>query len=429
MSRQRLHILYLIHDLFHHSRYHSQNTPLEVSVPQTLQPVLPDLIQLAASQDKPKVAKRLADLLDIWRKEGYFTKAELANLQNSLSTSPTTSDSALQSDTKSANVVSDLPYNIPSTHGDPSLPFYDLPAANLLHLIVPNSSQSIRPTDVKALQLSAGPADESLVHALKDFLRDVDRMDNSFAKFEDEGISIEVDELGQIQHQNEAQDIAGDTYYGWSRTFCDKMKSRDKTHVSGGTSRRSHSPNSSRSPSRSRSRTRSRNRSHSHSRTQRKRRRYSESSSEISRSPRSFNRSTSPEKESQDLRRYEGSHEDKSNPGQYTTQTPHPQRPRFEPSNQFNMTAPPPVIPFANPPYQQVSPGVTTVFPPPPPNWTGRWPPPPPPPNFPGGHNNVGLPFPPSIANLPFPPGLPPLPPGKPYHNEQNGYGQQFDRR
>ncbi|KAK5058788.1 hypothetical protein LTR84_011052 [Exophiala bonariae] len=436
VSRQRLHILYLLHDLFHHAKYHTRNPPVEISVPQSLQPVLPDLIQLASSQRKPKVTKRLVDLLDIWRQEDYFTKTEQAHLQNSLSASPTTSEPASQNDTKSAGAITELPYNIPSTHGDPSLPFYDLPAANLMHLIVPNSSQSIRPDEVRALQLSAGPADESLVHALKDFLRDVDRMDNSFTKFEDEGIFIEVDELGQIQHRNETESIGGDTYYGWSRAFCDKMKSRGKTNVTGAGFRRSQSSTSSRSLSRSRSRGRNRSqsrseRSRSHGRTQRKRRRYSGSSSENSRSPQSYNRSTSREKRAHDLRHYDNARGETANLAPYTTFTPH-LPPRLDSSNQFNTAVAVPTIPFPGSPFQQTPSNVTNVFPPPPPNWAGIWPPPPPPPSFSGGYNHLGLPFPPNMANIPFPPGVSPLPPGvsplppgMPFNNERNGYKRQ----
>lgn len=332
-----------------------------------------------------------------------------------------TRGSILQNDNKSPGIVSDLPYNIPSTHGDPALPFYDLPTANLMHLIVPNSSQPIRPSEVRALQFSAGPADESLVHALKDFLRDVSRMDNSFTKLEDEGIPIEVDELGQIQYRNEADDMTGDTYYGWTQAFCDKMKSRDKVHNTGDPSRRSHSPDSSRSQSRSRSRSRSRSqKSRSWSRTQRKRRHYSESSSEKSQSPRFFNRSTSREKQPQDLQRYDHAREDKTNPRPYAVQNTHLQPPRFEPPNQFNVAAPPPGIPFAVSPFQQASSNVTNVFPPPPPHWTGLWPPPPPPPSsISGGHNYLGMSFPPNVANIPFPPGMPPLPPGSPYNRRR----------
>ncbi|KEF54765.1 uncharacterized protein A1O9_09207 [Exophiala aquamarina CBS 119918] len=219
LSRQRLHILYLVHDLLHHSKYHNQNVSTEETVIQSLRPILCDLFQLAASQRKSKVKRRLIGLIDIWDKEKYFTKEQLLAFQNSLSASPETSGSPLQPPSKSENVSLDLPYNIPSTHGDPSLPFYELPAANLMHLIVPNSSQPIRPAEVRALQFSAGPADESLVNALKDFLRDVDRMDNTFAKLENDSIPVEVDELGQVQYRNEAEDLTADTYYGWSRTF------------------------------------------------------------------------------------------------------------------------------------------------------------------------------------------------------------------
>lgn len=430
LSRQRLHILYLVHDLLHHSKYHNQDVSVEETVIQSLWPILCNLLQLAASQQRPKVKRRLVGLIDIWDKEGYFTKEQLASLHNALSVSPETSGSALEQRSKSAKVLSDLPYNIPPTHGDPSLPFYELPAANLMHLIVPNSSQPIHPAEVRALQFSAGPADESLVNALKDFLRDVDRMDNTFAKFENESIPIEVDELGQVQYRNEAEDLAGDTYYGWSRTFCEKMRSRATKNALDASSRRSHSPSFSRN--RSRSRSRSQSRSRSRSRTQRKRRRYSDSSSKTSGSSQSYSRSVSRARESLSVRGNDSIHQDKLNTRSYTTQNAaRLQPPRFEPAQHFDHDPPPPHPPILGSSFHQPLTG-STAFPPPPPNWTGIWPPPPPPPppplNLLGSQNNLGLPFPPAppnVANIPFPPGMPFFPSGRPNDNQSNGYGRR----
>ncbi|KAK5262766.1 hypothetical protein LTR96_011742, partial [Exophiala xenobiotica] len=66
----------------------------------------------------------------------------------------------------------------------------------------------------------SGPADESLVNALKDFLHDVKGLDKTVAYLEDKGVNPEIDEMGQISYRDEAGDVVGDTYYGWSRSLC-----------------------------------------------------------------------------------------------------------------------------------------------------------------------------------------------------------------
>ena len=415
-----MHILYLVHDLLHHSKYHNLNASLGGAVLQSLWPILCALLQLAASQQKPKIKRRLLALLDVWGKEEYFSKEQLTALHKSLSVSPETSDSVLRQSSQSTKLSSDLPYNIPATHGDPSLPFHELPAANLMHLIVPNSSQPIRPTEVRALQLAAGPADESLVNALKDFLRDVDRMDNTFAKLENENLPIEIDELGQVQYRNEAEGLAGDTYYGWSRTFCEKMRSRATKNGLGPSSRRSRSPSFSRSRTNSRSRSRSR--------AHRKRRRYSDSSSKSTGSSRSYSRSLSRGRESRSIRGNDGVHQNKLNTRSYNTQNARQQPPRFEPAQDSN-TYPPPAPPqFLGSSFHQTSTGSAAFPPPPPPNWTGMWPPPPPPPNLLGSQNNLGLPFqpaPPNVAGIPFPPGMPFFHPGRQNDDQNYGYGRR----
>ncbi|KAI9870790.1 MAG: hypothetical protein M1823_008639, partial [Watsoniomyces obsoletus] len=92
---------------------------------------------------------------------------------------------------------------MPSTHGDPSLPFYELPAGNLMPHIVPKRSTSIRPDTIRPLQFAAGPADEGLVNAVKDFLRDIEHIDDAYA-IEEKEIVADIDDLGQLSYRNEA---------------------------------------------------------------------------------------------------------------------------------------------------------------------------------------------------------------------------------
>ncbi|KAK5191715.1 hypothetical protein LTR99_008557 [Exophiala xenobiotica] len=272
--RQRLHILYLLNDLLHHAKFHASERSFEASLTQLLQPFLRDLFQLAAEAAKPRVSRRLRDVVKIWEEAQYFERDVLAQLLDPLDNVASEATQKPLVQTTSKPTTKELPFILPALHGDPSSPFYDLPAGNLMPLIVPNSLQSIRPEEIRPLQLSSGPADEGLVNALKDFLHDVKGLDNTVAYLEDKGMNPEIDEMGQISYRDEAGDVVGDTYYGWSRSFCAKMKRRDGSR-SDGSSRRS----------RSRSTTRSR------SRGGHKRRRYSDSLDNGS--SRSYSRSTS----------------------------------------------------------------------------------------------------------------------------------------
>ena len=402
-SRQRLHVLYLVNDIVHHSKYHVSDGHLAGALVQSLQPVLSELFQYAASQSKPKVVRRLEDLINIWEQHRYFTQPQTGILRDSMSHAAAGTKPSTEPLEQSITPLTELPYIMPATHGDSSLPFYDLPTANLMRLIVPNSSQPIRPEEIKALQFSSGPADESLVNALKDFLRDVEKIDNAFAKLEDEQLVVEVDELGQISYRNEAGDVSGDTYYGWSRSFCEKMKSRDRDGNTDLAFRRDHSRSSSRS------------RSNSH--VARKRRRPSGSSARYSSPSRSPSSRTPSRGKGSQARRNDEHRRDRSrNRSRNRSYSPISSHP-FKGQGQNFEPPPMPTHPHAALPFQTL-PTAFNGLPPPPPNWTGVWPPPPPPPpSYTPSHGNDRLPFPPppslqtNPAILPFPPGLPPFPP------------------
>jgi len=290
---------------------------------------------------------------------------------------------------------------MPPSHGDPAAPFFDLPAANLMPHIVPNSSKPMRPDRIHALALTTGPADDSLVQAMKDFLKDVKSIDDPYAVLEEEGIVPDIDEMGQISYENEAGDLAGDTYYGWSRTFCENMKKSHGNHDSRRSRSKSPSAGSSRSASRS----------------PRKRRRYTSSRSRS----RSSSRSRSP-------KRYHSRPRIPSPPSKTGFQASSTELPPFQGRPQHHQPPPPtlptPLQPTHSPhsmfqPQQPQSASISpfqppTLYngmpvPPRPQNWSGPWPPPPPPP--PGAFQG---PFP----NMPFPP-----PPPQNWNNQ--GYGKR----
>jgi hypothetical protein len=381
VSRQRLHLIYVLNDAFHHARYHYTNPPAS-SPAASFEPILLDLFRDAASEQNRATCRRLKEVLKIWANEEYISR-DLATQLDAAVVDPAPRPVAELAPTTS--LPKELPYMMPGTHGDPSLPFYELPAANFMPHILPNRKISMRTDSIRPLQFAPGPADDALVNAVKDFLKDVERIDNT--QVEDEGIVADIDDLGQTSYHNEAGDVVGDTYYGWSRAFCERMRSRNQRPANGSRDRtRSRSYSS--SPSRSRSRSReprlgkrrySRSRSDRSMSTSRSRRRSRYADDDhMSRSPstprfaQSANRQPTPQVQS-------------ARPVQPPPPPPSAPANLYQPPSQTFQPPPPPPPP-------PLMPGYIPVPPPRPPNWPANapWPPAPPPP--PGGSNG----FPPT---------------------------------
>ncbi|OGE57014.1 hypothetical protein PENARI_c002G11074 [Penicillium arizonense] len=404
-KRRRLHILYLLNDLFHHCKYHLGSTATFSTVSGSLQPHIVDLVGHAAACDRqkyPRHHQRLDDLLDIWSEHGYFNSELVEKLREVIINSatlgaPPSTDGAGEAD-QAKKPGKDVPFVMPSTHGDSSTPFYDLPAGNLIPHIIPNSSIPLRPDGIKPLHLQAGPADGTLVKALKGFLCQVDKIYGTDDLIKDDG-DADIDELGQSVLRDEITGdiLDGETYYGWSRAFCQQMKRGE--------------PEDSRSRSRSRSGTR----------TNIKRRRYSDSRSE-SRTP-SRSRSRSVRRRRFDSReRSRSPRRSRSRESSYTPHEPSPSH--FPPPHQPHQpqqpqhhtasmsSFPPPHNPSGHGQYAHPSMGPNSGFvPPPPPNY-GAWPPPPP--------HMSAMPYPPPGSGAPpsaFPPPFnappPHMPPGQ----------------
>ncbi|ETS80294.1 hypothetical protein PFICI_07823 [Pestalotiopsis fici W106-1] len=428
-KRKRLHILFLLSDVL----YHVCVKQREGSFSTQLESFLPSLVQSAAAfANCPKHAKKISDLIDLWNEEKYFSSTFIHKLQNTARDAPNSDHGSTQhGDTDSApapgtKLSKDVPYVMPAMHGDANVPWYDLPAANWLPVIEPNSTRPMNPSMIKPLQLVPGPADKSLVQAVQSLLADVDRIYAKDSSFGDHP-SDDLDMLGQrfVLDGATGHMVGGQTYYGWSRDFCQKMKQRrkKKTNCSEGDDRgRSLSRSASRSisrslsrpafkrqrapDSRSRSRTQSRDRSRrrSFSRDRYRRRSFSRSRSSSVRRPRRYSRSRS---RSQD-------YGPPPNPG--------PPRDHNKPDynghhqNSSNLTPQPP-FPAPNFPF-----GVSP--PPPPPNWQGPWPPPPPP-QMAGANwmSSMSMPIPPP-AHAGWAPAPPPPPPSVSPLDHQQGYNQ-----
>lgn len=417
LRRRRLHILYLLNDLLHHTKYHDKAFSSAFStLTGTLQPHLVELFEHAASyqsQKYPKHHSRVTQLLDVWERHNYYSLQYINKLRESVGNAAnldlakgehvqagSNGNASLILDRGAAK---DIPFVMPATHGDPATAYYDLPAANMMPHIVPNAAIPINPKLLKPLQFVAGPAHETLVNALRDFMQEVESMD---AADDDvaEKTERDTDELGQplVKDSDTGEIVGGDGYYGWSRSFCQKMKRRKAgkglpDQAARGRSdsskqeanyrkrtRRGHSESgSSRSRSRGRSRSMSRSRSNSPDKD-----RYRESprSRFRNRSNRNFHSGSPPQRYRSLRSRSRSQSRSRSRSKSYSP--PH-DLPRPQPvpthderafSNHPQGVALSTLPPFFGALTQgfPLGPGGIPI-PPPPPDYTGSWPPPPPP--------------------------------------------------
>lgn len=397
--RRQLHILYLVNDLLHHTKYHIQSPSAYSMLTGSFQAFLMDLFGAASDYSLEvyvKQHKSITDLLDIWEREGYYQSSYIHKLRDTATNASkagyanTNGDSRLLEE-GSSEEKKDVPFILPPSHGDPSTPFYDLPAGNIMPHIVPNSARAINPQLVKALQFTAGPADESLVTAVKDFLGDVETLDSP--GFEDLENDTDIDELGQsVSLQEIGGNVPkGEGYYGWSRAFCENMKRGAGLGDTGMMVGRVSSIDRSLSP--------------------RKKRRYSNSGSSkswdatIDRSRSSSPLSNSgpgrrngrPSSKSREIsteqRRYRSlrsrSRSLSYSPPQTVSVLHRPSPPANPQPMQRTQGPLPPAPPFQHAFSKgfPLGPGGFPIPPPPPPNYHGPWPPPPPPmPNPNNGH-------------------------------------------
>lgn len=350
-------MIYLIHDVLHHNKHHTAGASTPKNFVEAVEGAAVDLFRLAALDQKPRVCARLRSVLAIWEAESVLASPILKQIKETVQDPSAGTAVAGKETTKDAPATAkDLPYIMPASHGDPSLPFHELPAANFMPHIIPNKSIAMRAEDIRPLQFKPGPADEVLAGVVKKFLKEVERLEDTWEYLDDEGIVPDIDDLGQMSYRDEDGELVEDSYYGWSRSFCERMK--DRLKVSQGRGRRTRSRSYSSGSSRSRSR--------------HKRRRLSSSSDGSSRGP------------SQGL--------DASNNGRagpVRSASPPPALGHSLPGQARHNTTPQsfavPVPPVHAMPFL-LGPNGLPIPPPRPPNWNCPWPPPllppPPPPGY-----------------------------------------------
>ena len=433
-----------MNDLLHHTKYHIESPSAYSMLTGNTQSYLVDLFRAASGYNLEVYVKQhrcVTDLLDIWEGNSYYQFSYIQKLRDTVSLASKVGYADSDEHTKlseetSSEAKKDAPYLLPLSHGDPSTPFYDLPAGNMMPHITSNSVRAISPQLLKALQFTAGPADENLVMAVKDFLKSVESIDAHAP--EDRQDDMDVDELGQSFLGDEIAGIVleGEGYYGWSRAFCEKMKKRDlglgemaRIVERAGSIDRSLSPRKRRRYSDSGS-NRSRDRTMDKSRS-------SSLSSNSGLSRRNNQRSSSKSKDlSNQQRRYRSlrSRSRSRSPSYSPPQTvpvferpSSPANPQPMQRTQAQGPSPPPPMPFPHPFAKgfPLGPGGVPIPPPPPPNYHGPWPPPPPPLPNPNSGSAISAPAPPTGPKIGQNHGAPAFQ-GAPYSDFQSQTSQNY---
>ncbi|KAM5344844.1 hypothetical protein ACJ41O_010706 [Fusarium nematophilum] len=224
VKRKRLHVLYVVSDVL----YHVVEKRGDREIATAWEGVLPSLVATAAAFDNcPKHKKKLEDLIQLWEEKQYFSSDLVSKLREALATGVASEpvDDSLTIN-PSIKLAKDAPFVLPSFHGDSSTPWYDLPAATWLPHLTPNSTKPMMPDVIRPIQLVPGPADKTLVSAVQGLLGEVERIFSREQDWDDE--QVDLNELGErvIVDEITGEVIGGETYYGWSRQFCEKMKER-----------------------------------------------------------------------------------------------------------------------------------------------------------------------------------------------------------
>ena len=181
--KKALAVLYLVNDVLYHKKFIAPD-PL---FSEEMQGFLGDLVSSCLYPGAVKQLRRINYVLDQWQEKQYYPLSFLetlrarANDTSSSSTADTLSQPVEQKPV--GDVARPAPKEnseqlllLPAYHGDTSLPFYDLPAANMLPHIIPNSTAPINPRLVRPIQFPNPAPSEGLSNAVKEFLKSTEAM-------------------------------------------------------------------------------------------------------------------------------------------------------------------------------------------------------------------------------------------------------------
>ena len=227
-QRQCIHILYMLHDVLHDLQRHQSAAQNALELAQTVQPCLKALVRLASAADYSSDVhtSKLFELFALWRVEQYLEPNALLELQEIAQHSENAvrviDNAQAESDTDPSPTT---PLLMPASHGDAFMPFHDLPAATMIPYIIPNSAQPLDPHLIKPLHLVPGLATKAMSQHLRDLLAEGERMYSADSPSTTR-VNSDIDPLGQFVEvdRTEVLESKVDSYYGWSRQFCQMMK-------------------------------------------------------------------------------------------------------------------------------------------------------------------------------------------------------------
>ncbi|KAL2889352.1 Calcium homeostasis endoplasmic reticulum protein [Ceratocystis lukuohia] len=198
--RKRLHVLYIVNDILHHTLAQSPDNIFLQSFESSLKPLF---ASAAAVEKSTKHISKLNELIRIWEERQYVAAKTIDTLRDTMTgaladTSAHNAAMDIAPDpVKGPTLTKEVPYMLPSIHGDPAVPWYDLPASTWLPHMTPNSTKPMTPSMIKPLHMNAGPPDKALVDAVKGLLSNVDQI---YAK--DCSLDLQehtdINELGEV---------------------------------------------------------------------------------------------------------------------------------------------------------------------------------------------------------------------------------------
>ncbi|KAK3365983.1 hypothetical protein B0T24DRAFT_683037 [Lasiosphaeria ovina] len=224
-KRRCLSLLYILNDILYHTKVRMSDESFAKNL-EGLGPVIPSLFSSTSSFEKcPKHVAKIKALIGLWEQGMYFTDAFVAELRAALD-SPLSGQHGLSSEGTAVAKAAKTPnFVFPSTHGDPSTPWFDLPAGNMISLLRQRPNRPMNPSDIKATVLPTSPPPADLVDAVKKLLVDVDKIYETEVNVNE--TRPDINQMGEEFRIDETTgSTVGDTYYGWSRNFCEQMKAR-----------------------------------------------------------------------------------------------------------------------------------------------------------------------------------------------------------
>jgi hypothetical protein len=172
---------------------------------------------------------KIQDIVENWKIRKYYTDDFLdklavvvKNAGNLGGIEEIEQEGKEQEDEDATGTRKEAPYQLPKSHGDPSMPWYHLPAGVMLHSMSLYPHSAIHESDMKPIPLKAGPARPDLENAVRSLLEKASRLDE---EGDDQTEMVDINIMGQKTFRNRETGVETkeDTYYGFTKEFADAL--------------------------------------------------------------------------------------------------------------------------------------------------------------------------------------------------------------